>query len=212
MPSTTSSPHNERLPPTPAQPRPKRGVRRPMRYILLVSAAVSTSSASSQDMSGHVLYVCDEKTSSVSLSTVTQTTEMRFEQQKKIGRTAERINFTDLIQHDQDEPSHRTGSEVATRACGRFKVSIEGGFVNWNPNGELGALEFPLVSIELNDEQRSGPISLGTCEKGNSRYDQSSNCPDDWAVTVEAWLSTSEGKEKAVFNLEHSYTEIRGVP
>ena len=78
----------------------------------------------------------------------------------------------------------RTGSRTLTRRCGRLTLRFEGGFFNANVMGELGALEFPAVTVLV-----GGRVILprtGFCDPPASRtlgdpltsifFSQSSSC------------------------------------
>ncbi|UCV09597.1 hypothetical protein [Dechloromonas denitrificans] len=156
-------------------------------------------------------FICDKKISWVMLSLSSE----QFDKQKRLNRETEKISISKLFQFTAEDDHgniYRKGSSSTKRKCGEFQVTIKGGFLNANPNGELGAVEFPLIEITMNGRQVLAPVSLGQCETNIGRYNYMSKCPDNWAVEISAGLSAGFPSQKTpepYFALEHSYTEIR---
>lgn len=99
----------------------------------------------------------------------------------------------------------RVGAKSLTSACGALTVVIQGAYYNANPQGELGAAEdYAVVTILQQDRVLVGPIALGTCSKGNPRYDTHAQCPGQWATRLEMY-ARQDGTYSVA--LQHAYDE-----
>jgi len=91
----------------------------------------------------------------------------------------------------------RTGSRNASNKCGPFKVIFSSGFLNSNPQGELGAIDFPVVEIRKGNKVILEQTALELCDVNLSRYNYFGECPDRWAKSIEV-VPTSSGHEVRV--------------
>jgi hypothetical protein len=154
--------------------------------------------------------VCNAENSWTSLSAASKDAEIIFAQQSKAGRYTERINTGDLIQYSPEDKKGnvvRTGSKTLKRECGIFKISIQGGFINEDPQGELGGDDFPFVEISVNQKSETAKIFIGECNANIRRYSYFSECPSNWATYIEASIW---GKAPRIL-LKHSYDEFRPI-
>ena len=97
------------------------------------------------------------------------------------------VEFSGLISYAPGNDygiSYRTGSQFTTQECGRLSVKVSGGFLNGNPQGELGAIEYPIVQIFDGSTQIMAPTAIGTCESSNGRYGYSVECPANWTTQI----------------------------
>ena len=183
--------------------------------IILIVLALAPSIAFAQEAPEYFLYVCDPKLSWVRLSVSNPQTESEFASQEKLRRVTERISFGELIEYTPEDDRgnvYRKDSSALTRKCGAFTITIRGGFLNGNPNGELGAIEFPLVDIAFDGKQKLSPISLGECDSDLGRFSHMTACPKDWATEVTAMMSDTNKKQSPIFFLKHTFSEVRRVP
>ncbi len=182
---------------------------------VLLFLALAPATAFAQEAPDHFLYVCDPKLSWVHLSVANEQTESEFASQEKLRRVTERISFAKLIQYTPEDDRgnvYRKGSSTLTRKCGPFTITIRGGFLNGNLNGELGAIEFPLVDVAFDGKQKLSPISLGECDSDLGRFSHMTACPKDWATEVTAMVSDTNKKQSPIFFLKHTFSEVRRVP
>lgn len=78
----------------------------------------------------------------------------------------------------------RTGTRTITRKCGALTVRVSAGFLNPNVQGELGAVEFPVVSVLAGSRLVLPRTALASCEQGPGRYEAFAPCPAGWATAV----------------------------
>lgn len=103
----------------------------------------------------------------------------------------------------------RSGSRKAIKKCGPITATFSSGFLNTNPQGELGALDFPVVEIRKGNKVLLAPTALEQCDIQLSRYNYFGACPDSWAQLIEV-LPTSGGhlvQVKRVFT-DEAYKEV----
>ena len=86
----------------------------------------------------------------------------------------------------------RTGSRTLTRRCGRLTLRFEGGFFNENVMGELGALEFPAVTVLVGGRVILPRTGFYECTAGPGREEAYGACPARWARAIGfTWSSAS---------------------
>lgn len=167
-----------------------------------------------------LLYSCQD--AQVEMAAVASEKEAEL---KNAAYPVEKITSSNLILYQKENYEEyqrvkRTGSRTLTRQCGDFTVMIRGGFFNANPMGELGAVEFPIVSLSFKGKPLVKEMGIGVCMKNHiiSRYNRMP-CPDNWATVI---IGFKEGKlylkhdyEKFTKNGEYSedsYEEYRPQP
>lgn len=118
------------------------------------------------------------------------------------------VDLGALITYGKDDlrdEVRRTGAKSISSECGALTVVVKGAYFNANPQGELGAAEdYAVVTIRQGARVLIGPIALGTCSKGNPRYDIHAKCPEQWATRV-AMHAGPDGAYSVA--LEHAYDE-----
>lgn len=99
-----------------------------------------------------------------------------------------RIPWASLLKVGPQRNGHgtplRSGSRVLRQACGPLTVEFASGFVNANPQGELGALDFPLVEIRRGRTILLPRTALEACEVTSARYQLIGPCPARWARSI----------------------------
>jgi uncharacterized protein len=84
------------------------------------------------------------------------------------------INWGSLLTYSKKKSDpdiwYREGSKSVCHKCGEFRVFIEAGFWNSNPDGEDGAYEFPIVQISEGDKELTPPITLMPCNWNRGYY------------------------------------------
>ncbi len=124
------------------------------------------------------------------------------------GYETRSVDLAALIVHGEEDSRgevRRIGAKSLSSECGTLTVIIQGAYYNSNPQGELGAAEdYAVVTIHQGARVLLGPIALGTCSKGNPRYDIHAKCPDQWATRVEMH-SGQDGTYSVT--LQHAYDE-----
>lgn len=162
-------------------------------------------------------YICDEKSNWVFVASLAATDDIKS--QRELGRKIEEIATWSLIMVSPEDKKGnvlRTGSRVTSRNCGRFLVRISGGYLNSSPLGELGAIQFPIVEISVEDKLLLPRTALSVCDSSISKYSAWGACPTSWAISVSAlWQSPSQQsstRSQALIHLRRSYDELRSVP
>jgi hypothetical protein len=96
----------------------------------------------------------------------------------------------------------RSGSRVASVKCGTLTIRVAGGFLNPNAQGELGAMDFPLVEIMQGRKLLLQQTALETCAIDWPRYEFFGKCPDQWANSIEV-MPTASGFQVNVRRVFH---------
>ena len=103
--------------------------------------------------------------------------------------TKRKIDWASLLkvgpQKNQWGDPLRTGSRVKVVQCGKVSISFSSGFLNANPQGELGALDFPVIQVKQGKRILLPPTALEQCAITFSRYTYFGECPDSWAKSIE---------------------------
>jgi hypothetical protein len=185
-------------------------LRKAIAFFMLFFSFLSVGSADSWD-SEQLLYVCNEKLSSVRLSLFSEDAEVLFAKASERDLYTERINTANLRKYsptDKEGNVTRTGSETLERKCGIFRIKIKSGFLNANPYGDLGAVNFPLVEISVNEKSKPTEISIGLCDENVKIYNNSTQCPSNWATDVKGYIAY----KKPRIILTHTDVEYRSLP
>lgn len=102
--------------------------------------------------------------------------------------TARTLPWASLVKAGPQTNQHgdplRTGTRTLTQRCGALTVRVSAGFLNPNVQGELGAVEFPIVSVLAGARVVLPRTGLDTCEQGPGRYEAFASCPAGWARAV----------------------------
>ena len=103
----------------------------------------------------------------------------------------------------------RTGTTIKTQRCGPIKISFSSGFLNANPQGELGALDFPVIAIGKGKQLLLKPTAIEQCDVNIPRYNYFGHCPNSWAKSIEV-TPTPEGLTIEVKRLytDENYKEV----
>lgn len=174
-------------------------------FILALRVSTVWADNSNQDL----LYGCNVKESRIELGSVMPEKETEL---RKNGYSVEKITSFKLTQYttkDKQGNVYRTGSKTLKRQCGAFTIIVSGGFLNSNPMGELGAIEYPLISLSFDGKPIAQKIAIGECDSTNNRYNAESHCPDEWATEIIAFPDSSK---RTSLYLKHNYDEYRTLP
>lgn len=79
----------------------------------------------------------------------------------------------------------RSGSRTASKTCGPITIRYSSGFLNTNPQGELGALDFPVIEIRHGQRLLLEATALEQCDVRTARYEYFGACPARWASRIE---------------------------
>lgn len=186
----------------------KRTARAWANFALALCAGVALHDAAAQAGASEaarfdVPYFCDAQRSSVIIG---ETSHRLGKDYKPVS-----VDLGALVIHGKPDDAQgevrRTGSQTASSPCGELTVSIQGGFYNANPQGEMGADNYAVVSIHQGKTLLVGPVAIGECEAGNPRYEVFAQCPRQWAATVRVYATPHDSAPWRV-ELRHAYTEI----
>ncbi len=152
------------------------------RFVLSVLLLLASRAEAQRTMS----YVCNAKVSSVYLTSGLKHLG-EVNRRKKLGWHVEAIDVTTLVTTTaEDDPRgfHRVASRKITRRCGVLKIVVTAGWVNSNPYGYLGAIEFPRVELWDDARQVVLPTALHSCEPDRDLY-AAAGCPNAFANVIE---------------------------
>lgn len=154
-------------------------------YLLVIFGFIFSSHLAYADSVGPRLpFLCDERTGAIFVS---------INPERKPSSSAnwkERsINWQALLNvgpnKNQLGDLLRSGSRVSTLRCGALTIRFASGFLNSNPQGELGALDFPLIEIVKGKRVLLDRTALEPCALTLSRYNYFGACPASWAQSIE---------------------------
>lgn len=121
--------------------------------------------------------------------------------------TVRRIPWAALLKVGPQRNGHgihlRSGSRVLRRTCGALTVEFASGFLNANPMGELGALDFPLVEIRRGRTTLLPRTGLEACEVTSGRFQLIGPCPERWARSIA--LTATDGGYR--ITLKRAFTD-----
>jgi hypothetical protein len=106
----------------------------------------------------------------------------------------------------------RSGSRISKHRCGALTLTFASGFVNANPQGELGALDFPLVEIRQGRKLLLPQTALEPCAVSVTRYGVFGECPRRWAESIDV-ASDEQGRRvrvKRVFS-DEAYEDVERI-
>jgi hypothetical protein len=166
------------------------------RFGALASVLLLAVEARPQEGMDPLVLVCDQAAATLAIGSEGPPSALPS------GSAITRVDWARLIEYGRDEnPAGdplRTGSGTATHRCGDLVVSVQGGFLNSNAVGELGALEFPIASVRRGDVVIVPPTALAECEQANPRFELHGDCPGGYAESIrvrssrEGWKVTYE--------------------
>lgn len=113
------------------------------------------------------------------------------------GLKKQNVNITSLlIQSKEDSYGNkiRLGSKKNIRKCGAIKLVFESGFYNSNPQGLLGLMDYPLLSIFINNKNITNKTPLNLCNSSGLR----SVCPTEFSIQSVKISQNSKGSYKVV--------------
>ncbi|MEK8047963.1 hypothetical protein [Ideonella margarita] len=82
----------------------------------------------------------------------------------------------------------RSGSRTKVMRCGPTSISFSSGFLNANPQGELGALDFPVIQVRRANRTILPHTALEQCSVNSARYSHLGECKSSWAQSLEGQL------------------------
>jgi hypothetical protein len=158
--------------------------------IFLPLIALLAGHALADPVDSKLPFYCDQRTGAFFISRNHDITSSRWD-----GKMKQAVNWIALLKTGPQKNGWgdplRTGSRTRTEQCGPITVKFSSGFLNANPQGELGAMDFPVVEIRQGKHVLLKPTALEQCEVNSSRYTYFGACPDNWAEHIEA---APEGK------------------
>ena len=90
--------------------------------------------------------------------------------------------------------------------CGKLTARVSSGFLNPNSQGELGAMDFPVVEIMQGRKLLLQQTALEACAVDWPRYEFFGKCPEQWADSIEVMQSASgfQTNVRRIFYDKHS--------
>ena len=144
----------------------------------------SDQSALSDDSSGNILYFCNSRKSEIFISIDDHSVVP-----SNSGFLKKTINWLNLLQFGPETNGRgellKAGSKVEAQQCGMFQIRIESGFINDNPEGESGALDFPIIELRIGERTVLQRTALEVCSVNDRRAKfYFGACPNYWAQSI----------------------------
>lgn len=99
----------------------------------------------------------------------------------KQGYKKQKVEISPLLitsKEDSFGNYKRLGSKKAIHQCGTIKATFESGYYNANIQGELGLMDYPLMSITIDGKKILDKSVLNLCASGGAR----AVCPTDFSL------------------------------
>lgn len=160
--------------------------RSPMHHklFMITVAQFATNETIPESDNYKIAFYCDKQTGAFFVSAAPD------EKPKIVGRLLRHVvNWAELLKTGPEKNGWgdplRTGSAIKTHRCGSMKINFTSGFLNANPQGELGAIDFPVISIYKGKNALLAPTAIDQCDVNTSRYSYFGPCPSSWAKSIE---------------------------
>lgn len=185
----------------------------PLRHALAALLALLPVVARSEEFASEFAYTCHPEQSYARLSVLTAESRLRLRQAQASGWVAEVIDIGPLIKRSDVTTAYgnrlRTGTSSLSRVCGAFTITVRGGYLNANPDGAEGLYEVPVISISHRAGKRFAALTLGTCDATFSRYNLTTECPQQWATDISTLSAESKDGSEPTLSLEHKFSDWR---
>lgn len=137
-----------------------------------------------EDLPNTISYFCNEKNSEISIGAEEQSPNFT-----KPGFVKKTINWSKLLKMGPQKNGHgdplRTGSKIAIRKCGMIQMRMESGFLNSNPQGESGAMDFLVIELRIAERTVLSRTALDECAENDERAKAYfGTCPNSWAQSI----------------------------
>ncbi|TCM60285.1 hypothetical protein EC844_13436 [Acinetobacter calcoaceticus] len=145
-----------------------------MIFFLTTNKVNATDEAIQYIDDGIVQYFCDAKSSSFYFDADSLTSPL-------IGFSKQKVDVMSLLLSSKEDSYGnitRLGSKKFVRQCGAIQLVFESGFYNSNIQGFLGLMDYPLLSISINDKKIMSKSTLNLCASGGVRM----TCPTDVSI------------------------------
>ena len=170
--------------------------------IFLMALALPGGGAAADEAASPLDFHCNRQTGALLISA-----EANAGPEDRSQFTVRRIPWATLLKVGPQRNGHgiplRSGSRVARQRCGPLTVEFASGFLNANPMGELGALDFPVIEIRRGRTVLLPRTGLEACEATSGRFQQIGPCPDRWARSIA--LAATDGGYR--ITLKRAFTD-----
>jgi len=181
-----------------------------LKNIVALTALVAPFSALAFDdpVESKIAFYCDQQTGAFFISAVSAD---RPKVAKKLRKHV--MNWAALLKIGPEKNGWgdplRTGTTIKSERCGPIKVTFSSGFLNANPQGELGALDFPVIEISKGKQVLLKSTAIEQCDVNIPRFTYFGQCPNSWARSIEV-IPTPEGLTIEVKRLyiDEDYNEV----
>ena len=111
--------------------------------------------------------------------------------------------------------AYRAPGKTRVQRCGRLRLRVRAAFLNGNPEGELGAFEFPAIEVFDGPRRLLARTGLAICDLPPSRWEVVGRCPADYAVALDVTAATRDAPARVrlvrAHNAEDGLTVAREV-
>lgn len=123
----------------------------------------------------------------------------------KTGAKKQSVDVDSLLitsKEDSFGNIRRLGSKKEKRQCGVIKLVFESGYYNSNIQGMLGMLDYPLLSLYIDNKVLLNRKVLNLCESGGGRAE----CPTDDYSSIQSLEITKQSKSLYRIKLIEAYS------
>jgi len=130
--------------------------------------------------------------------------------------TKQKVDWASLLkvgpQKNQWGDPLRSGSRTKVMRCGPTSISFSSRFLNANPQGELCALDFPVIQVRRANRTLLPHTALERCSTNSARYSHLGACQSSWAQSVEGQLVGGVYQVKVTRRYDDAqYNEVQKV-
>lgn len=149
-----------------------------------------------EDLPDTISFFCNASKSEVTLNVEEQSPNL-----KKTGFKKETINWATLLEFGLEKNGRgqplKSGSKIAVSRCGMIQIRIESGFINDDPQGQSGALDFPIIELRIGERTVLQRTALAVCSVNDKRANiYFGICPSYWAQSIQTRM-LSDGSVEA---------------
>jgi hypothetical protein len=88
--------------------------------------------------------------------------------------------------------------------CGAYKLILTTSYLNEDPDGELGVVQFESFELWLNGHHVLGPVGFATCDVGVGLWEAFGQCPSSYADAVHVQLL---GSGRSMVTMKRSFND-----
>lgn len=151
---------------------------------MITASQFATNETLPESSNYKIAFFCDKQTGAFFISADSD------EKPKIVGRFLRHVvNWAELLKTGPEKNGWgdllRTGSAIKTHRCGPIEINFTSGFLNANPQGELGAFDFPVIELKKEKRVLLAQTAIAQCDASTERYNYFGPCPSSWAKSIQ---------------------------